>query len=228
VTAPATTSPVDAALASGGQIAGTVTAPGGAVAAGVQVCALYTGNCGFTNASGEYTIPGLIAGKYEVIFYSSEGSHYAPQYYKEKPSSTGDEPVSVTVPDTTTGIDAEMHPGAEIAGQVTAASGGAGVAGVLVCAEGTNVVWRTCTDTAAGGGYALYSLPGGTYKVEFLPNESESFELHETPNVLKQIQEGVSVAAGGTRSEVDVALASGGQISGTVTAASGGAAPAKI
>jgi hypothetical protein len=225
VSAPSTTSPVNAALASGGQIEGTVTAHGGAPLANVQVCAEGTGNCAFTNAGGVYTIPGLAAGSYEVLFYGSEAGNYAPQYYENKPSRTGDKSVAVTVPNTTKDINAEMHPGAQITGKVTAASSGAELANILVCLSGP---WFACSPTSAGGEYTFPALPGGSYKLEFLPGESESFEFHESPNYLSQSQEGVSVAAESTRSGVNAALASGGQISGIVTAASGGGGLAKI
>ncbi len=225
VSAPSTTSPVNAVLASGGQIEGTVTAPGGAALAGIQVCAEGTGNCAFTNAGGVYTIPGLEKGSYEVDFSSFEAGDYAPQYYDNKPSRSGDTSVAVTVPNTTNPINAEMHPGAQITGKVTAASGGAELANIVVCLSGP---WFACSETGAGGEYTFSALPGGSYKVEFLPGESESFEFHESPNYLSQSQEGVSVAAESTRSGVNAALASGGQISGIVTAASGGGGLAKI
>jgi hypothetical protein len=228
VTAPGETA-LDAQLASAGQIEGTVSAPGGAPLADTQVCAEgSTNSCAFTNASGVYVLPGLSAGSYEILFYGSEASNYAPQYYDNKPTSSGDEPVAVTVSHTTSNIDAELHHGATISGKVTAAAGGAGLGEIEVCAEGTNVTWFACVETNAGGEYTMPGLPGGTYKVEFRPGSYFSFELDEIPNALAQTIEGVSVAAGAAQAGVDAALASGGQIAGTVTSAASGAALSKI
>ena len=232
MTAPGTTPNVNAELATGGEIEGTVKAPGGvAAAADVQVCTEggTTNSCAFTNASGVYTIKGLEEGNYEVRFVGSEAANYAPQYDENAPSSVGAKQVHVVVGGVTKAINAELHPGAHITGQVTAASGGAKLTGIEVCADGEgSTPGSGCAETGAGGEYTISGLAGGSYKVEFLPNYFEGFELFEAPNYLEVAEEDVSVVAEATRSGVDAALASGGQIIGTVTAASGGAGLTKI
>jgi hypothetical protein len=228
VTAGAVTAGIDAALAPGGEIEGTVKAPGGAPAPEVQACVVNGNSCAFTNASGVYTLAGLAKGEYEVQFTGPEGKNYAPQYYQDKPSRTGAKLVSVTPPSAVTGIDAEMHTGAQIEGQVTAAAGGAGLAAVIVCAEAAAGSWFGCATSGAGGSYVISGLPGSTYKLSFDPNSSETFEFFESPNYLPLTEEGVAVAAEATHAGVNAALASAGQISGTVSAASTGAGVAKF
>ena len=72
VSAPNTTSAVNAALPTGGQITGAVTAESGLkeALAEIEVCAGDSG-CTTTNAKGEYTISQLPSGKYEVEFAES-------------------------------------------------------------------------------------------------------------------------------------------------------------
>lgn len=51
-----------------------------------------------------------------------EGGNYLTQFYNGKPSTSEADPVPVTAPGTTSGIDAEMRPGGQISGRVTDAS----------------------------------------------------------------------------------------------------------
>ncbi len=114
VTAGATTPGIDATLAEGGRIAGTVTdASTGAGINGALVCAFgskpETGGCALTGASGEYTIAGLVSGEYKVGFASLQGQ-YTVQYYADKAKLTEATPVSVTAGATVSGIDAALVP----------------------------------------------------------------------------------------------------------------------
>jgi hypothetical protein len=112
VTVGATTSGIDATLAEGGRIAGTVTdASTGAGINGALVCAFgskpETGGCALTGASGEYTIAGLVSGEYKVGF---AGLQYTTQYYADKATLTEATPVSVTAGATVSGIGAVLVP----------------------------------------------------------------------------------------------------------------------
>jgi hypothetical protein len=114
VTAGATTSGIDATLAEGGRITGTVTeASTGAGIKGALVCAFgskpETGGCTLTGASGEYTIAGLVSDEYKVGFASLQGQ-YTVQYYADKAKLTEATPVSVTAGATVSGIDAALVP----------------------------------------------------------------------------------------------------------------------
>lgn len=104
-----------ATATSTGQIAGKVTkASGGAAIEGAEVCAYGASsgeyvNCASTNASGEYTIPGLAAGSYIVEFFPPYGAdNYLTQYYDGKATSEEADPVSVTQEETTSNINAAM------------------------------------------------------------------------------------------------------------------------
>lgn len=231
VVTPATTTGVDAKMATGGEITGTVKAPGGGRPSTVQVCAElsspFVSSCAYTNASGSYTLRGMPTSKSYLVRFSAfaEGVNYAPQYYEGSPTRAGATPVSVVAGAVTPEVGAEMQRGAQIGGTVTAASGGAAIAGAEVCAFGEET--GGCTETDAGGEYAIADLLEGTYEVRFYPLD-DKFELKESPNVLEQTRSGIAVAAGESRAGVDAALAPGAQISGRVTATSNGAALADV
>ncbi len=233
VAAGSTTSGIDAVLPIGGKITGRVTKSGGTGLANINVCAANSegGECGTTNANGEYTISGLPSGSYYVDFSpGGEGGAYLSQLYEGGM-------VAVAAGSTTLGINTEMHPGGVLTGKVTAAAGGATLANVEVCAEGRTIVLRICTTTSATGEYAFSGIPSGSYGVHFSP-EYGGGHYREGGNYLPQYYddttsyseaEVVSVVAGGApTSGVDAELVSGGQITGMVTAAAGGTALANI
>ncbi len=118
---------INAKMVEGGGISGKVTKEvGGAAIEGLQVCANPVsgmgGNCATTNASGEYTISGLAAGKYKVVFAPSfSGSSYVTQYYNGKSNFSEADLVSVSSGPPQSGIDAKMVEGGSITGKVTEA-----------------------------------------------------------------------------------------------------------
>jgi hypothetical protein len=179
--------------------------------------------------NGEYTISGLPSGSYKVFFSDSDGNNnYLTQYYNGKSSFAEADAVSVTAGGITPNINAALQAGGQISGKVTAASGGAALANIEVCASGT--AGGGCASTNGGGEYTILGLPTGSYSVNF----SVGFEAG---NYMGQYYNGksssveadaVSVTAGGITPNINASLQAGGQISGKVTAASGGAALANI
>ena len=111
VTEGETKSGIDAKLQSGGQISGTVTNALKEPVEGVAVV-VYDAEGGeeqasYTNANGEYTVPGLASGKDEVEFISAQ---YVTQYYKNASSLADASPVTVKAgkEETTSEINAEL------------------------------------------------------------------------------------------------------------------------
>jgi hypothetical protein len=124
VTVGATTHGINATLAVGGAIAGTVT--DAAVAHNVltdvqvSVSSPTTGANGYawTGADGTYTVTGLPAGSdYQVCFSASgatggtSANGYVDQCYDNQPVSGTPTPVTVTVGATTPGISASLAAG---------------------------------------------------------------------------------------------------------------------
>jgi hypothetical protein len=111
----ATTPNIDAELVIGGRIAGTVTnAANGAPMAEIEVCARENAapnrylSCAGTNGAGRYTIRGLPSGSYKVEFIQWDAAfehEVATQLYNGASTLAAAQPVAVTAPNTTPGID---------------------------------------------------------------------------------------------------------------------------
>jgi Carboxypeptidase regulatory-like domain len=189
--------------------------------------------CATTEASGEYTISDLPAGKYEVEFavpFKSE-LNYIPQYYKGRSSPLEGELVSVTAGETTRGIDAKLDVGGWITGKVTDASTTEAVEGIEVCAFSTSSASGRCAITNSEGRYTVATLPGGKYEVAFSSPLGSSlnyvFQYYEDKSSFSEAGE-VPVTVEAETPGIDAELAVGGQIAGRVTDASTGAALADI
>ncbi|MCW2988839.1 MAG: hypothetical protein JWM24_1777 [Solirubrobacterales bacterium] len=106
-----------------------------------------------------------------------------------------------------------------ISGTVTAAGGGAPIAEVEVCAEGTGVTGGfKCTETAGDGHYTIASLPAGSYKVEFWPQNGTNYisQYYDGKPTRSQATP-VTVSDGVDTPGIDAALVEGGRIAGRIT-----------
>jgi hypothetical protein len=172
--ASAPVSGIDAELALGGRIEGTIreAATGGPVQASVCIGGLSPGafgGCTGSGSDGRYVLT-VAAGEYRVEFEPFEGA-FIMQYYDHADHWWTATPVTVGAGETKAGIDADLGVGGRITGTVRLRAGGAPVSQVQVCA------WEAfgpsssgeCSPTAADGTYTLDRLPGADYKVEFLP-----------------------------------------------------------
>jgi len=117
VEAGTTKSGIDAELMLGGRIAGRVTdATTLAPIEGAFVCAFEgeaeLGGCASTNSNGEYVISGLPSGNAYKVEFDAFGpsSEYQQQFYNGKSSSSEAQLVSVSAPNTTSGINAALQP----------------------------------------------------------------------------------------------------------------------
>jgi hypothetical protein len=154
------------ALASSGQITGTVTsASTGDPLAEVRVCdyPAFT-SCAQTGPDGDYLLTGLAAGTYTVEFNDPTG-HYLSQYFAGATAPGQATPVTVGENEPTPNVDAAMVLGGEVRGKVTSAATGEPLEEVEVCAE--NPSFGECATTDAAGDYAVLGLPSGSYTVLF-------------------------------------------------------------
>ena len=222
---------VDAALAKGAQITGTVTDEGGAPVQGVSVCAEVAkarpnfGACGFTDADGVYTIHRLATDRYLVGFSPGPFSgNFLRQYYDDRPSRKLADVVQTTAPATVTGIDATLHPGGQIKGTITAADGTTPIQNASACAVevGSTVSEGSgrCAQSAANGSYAIGSLPTGSYEVTFSATNQGFGSERWDGRSIDEAGTPVAVTAGAAVTSIDGALSQGGTVRGTVTAAS--------
>jgi hypothetical protein len=196
-----TTSGIDAELAVGGRIKGEVRTTLGTPLEEVFVCPKSEqsfGPCAETDSGGDYELVGLRTDTYRVGFSPVRTEQNLQfQYWDHKSSWADADPIAVTAGATATGIDGELPRGAEIRGTVRAAATNLPLPWIVVCAieAASGKVWR-CTETGSLGGYAVYGLPAGPFKVgfslelpEFLPEYSPE-ELPEPDGWPSQFYDG--------------------------------------
>jgi hypothetical protein len=164
---------ISAELAEGGAIAGTISdETTGLPASGVRACAMdsqgFWPRCDDSDANGDYFLNGVPSGIYKVEYEGGNRVNYLHEFYEDAAARAAATDVAVTAPTTTSDIDAELTPGAEILGHVTDIRTGAPAADIMVCAlEPEPGEYQACDWTDSAGGYAMRSLPAGTYLVAF-------------------------------------------------------------
>lgn len=223
VTAGVTTTGIDAKLALGGTIAGTVTGTDGKPIAGINVWASNEGSSwnGSTAADGTYAIHGLSAGSYRVEFGDPSGRGYITEFYDDSASISGAKPVAVTSGGLTNGIDAQLEIGGTITGTVTG-DDGAPLSDIFVSAMPTSGDVGRNAYTGADGTYSLPGLRPGSYRVEFRDMTARGYvtEYYDNTHAYNSATL-VSVLATVTTSGIDARLTRGGSIAGKVTNGAG-------
>jgi hypothetical protein len=224
VRANSTTSGINAAMVTGGQITGTVTdRVSHAAITGICVKAFDIGGgvlvSAQTNASGVYTLSGLASGSDRVGFFSGCGAgNYLAQYYSGKASLASADPVPVTAGATTPGINAAMVTGGQITGTVTDRATHAAIAGICVSALDSSGSVLASTQTSTSGVYTLSALTTGSDRVEFFDCGAGIYapQYYKGKSSLASADP-VAVTAGAVTSGINAAMVTYGQITGTVT-----------
>jgi hypothetical protein len=179
VAAPEVKTGIDAVLEKGGSMSGRVTAAdtgAGLPSVYVEVASLSDGHSerALTDATGYYTFTSTLPGDaYRVRFTPYDrgaACAYIPEYYDDKRSPTGSDPVVIAAPNNTPNIDAVLDRGSSIAGRVRAADTGAGQNYVHVVVFDSSGETVAVGQTDASGAYATSpALPSGSYRIVFQP-----------------------------------------------------------
>lgn len=219
---PAGLTGIDATLEDGATIAGKLTsASSGQPVPGAEVCAsndaaielIGDGRCTMSEADGEYEIVGLPSGEYEVSTTRDPSSDLLA-------SSTTD--VMLAAKEAKKGVGFSLEAGGSIAGHVTAATNGAPITGMQVCAYGgpEHEQQAGCASTDGNGEYDIAALSADGYAVKAgcVDRTRECSEAY----LSAQYPIEVTVAPPGTKPNVDFSLAEGGRIVGVVTGATSG------
>jgi hypothetical protein len=179
VAAEATTPGIDAELELNGAIKGTLTDSLGPIAYSlvcVNAQSEYHPACVFSNANGEYDVPDLPPGPFNIEFSGrvcTTGSSceseacelgqvctkpYVSKFWEDAPNDESATLVTVLAGQTVENIDPTLVKGGQIKGKVTvAALGSPPLAGFEACAE-SNVATGACAKTDAGGEYTIEGL----------------------------------------------------------------------
>ena len=219
---------VDAQLASGISVAGTVTDSDGAPIAGINVnvnpTSSGTGGWAQTDSSGHYATSAVSPGDYRVQF-SANGPNpaYATQYWNDKPSWNSADILTLTPADAPTraGIDAVLTASATVSGTVRGPSGdpvqGECVNAVTNTASGLDGVANATT--AADGTYELQGLAPGSFLVYFQDcnNVGPFIDQWWDNQPDSSTAVAVVVTAGSSTTGIDAQLVVAGQIRGHVT-----------
>jgi hypothetical protein len=195
----------DAALTAPPGIKGFVTdVETGDPLEGVRVCAYSEENgtnCTNTWNGGEYEFFDLPAGTYEIEF---EADEYAVQYYDGVPSE--EEATPITLSDTMVhSVNAELVRSGSIAGVVTAASDGANLSSIKVCALLANGNSVDCENTDSSGAYEIDSVPVGEYTVRF--SRSSYITQYYNGKTTAEAADPVTVTAGETTASINAQMA---------------------
>jgi hypothetical protein len=217
--------------ASGPSISGVVTNAVGKGLAGVCVSA-FTSSANSTSGEGTLTGRGgryrldVTRGKWEVNFANGCGGNYAPQWWKHVGSQAKATLLNVSSGSHFTGINAKLVKGGVITGTVRGGSNtGPGVGGVCVLANGRGSATGIEQQARTGkdGSYRLTGLGTGRYQIQFDPECGAGGKY-----VGRTFKRLVGVTAGKTTRRINTFLLPAAEISGTVTAANGGAPLAGI
>jgi len=221
VTAGSTVSNVNAELATGGSISGTVTNSASQLlnricvrvidSAGDRVAYLRTG------VSGTYSATGLASGNYRIRFLDCGDNNVFGEYYDNQSSLATATQVPVTAGSDSPNIDAQLEAAGSISGIVTNSSG-TGLSGVCVEATDSAGDFAGQDYSAAGGSYQIRGLTTDSYRIEFYNCAANNVirEYYDNKTTLASANP-VSVTSGVDTPNINAELATAGSISGTVT-----------
>ncbi|NJM06390.1 hypothetical protein HC891_09660 [Candidatus Gracilibacteria bacterium] len=232
VTAPNVTPNINADLAEGGSITGTVTGVGNDPLAGVEVevrianGSLVDGD--FTETDGTYEVRGLTSGDYTVFFDPINSSQdevrgYIAEYYNNQADRASANVVTVTAPNASANINAELTPGATISGCVSASDTGRGLDDSFsVSIYTTDGNYLRNADTDFDGTYNTGGLLPGSYILEFDPSR---FSDADKPGYILEFYDNARDFGAATPitlatsniENIDAELDRGGGFSGLVT-----------
>jgi hypothetical protein len=208
---------VNAILTLGSTISGRVIDSNGIGISGISINLNYSAGAAYisaiTDATGNYSLPGVQSGSYKIIFNpdgSGVGKYFARRVYGSAGGALDFNHASiitVTAPTAVTGINITLPPAGAISGTVTNSSG-TGVSGVLVVpyySTTTTEAWNMRVTTDPSGSYTIGGLDPGNYVIRF--NDTQTLEgifysAKTTPFVADQ----VIVSAGTTTSAVNSSL----------------------
>ncbi len=192
--------------------------------------------CATTDDEGQYTISGLFAADYEVVYFRDPAQRYIGEYYNNQTNYYSATLVAVTDEQTTTDINAALALGGRITGLVTDEAGNplAGIRVDILTKKGNRWSWVGWAKTDEAGHYDAGGLLDGLYRIHFnrihfIPSDYympwyQQGEFTQTKYVDEYYDDAatleeaadIEVTLGQATSGIDATLTEGGTISGQV------------
>jgi protocatechuate 3,4-dioxygenase beta subunit len=223
ITAGQTIPNIDAQLAQGGRISGTITDNSGNPIDLVGISIYDINNQSYastnTNSSGYYITGLLPAGNYKILFVPPYGGIYLSQWYNNKASFADANEIPVTDGQITPGVDVQLLTGGSVTGTVTDISGNP-IQNVNVNLYLTSGSYKTAV-TNAEGKYEIVGLTTGNYKVRFNATGTGYCSEWYIDKTSYDTADPIPVTAGQTTPDIDAQLILGGVLSGRVADESG-------
>ena len=229
---------IDASLAAAAKITGTITASAGGIPLEDIKATAYqwqetewwsqwvSKEEAFSDSNGFYSIGGLTAGTYRVVF-SDWNTIYLSEAYNNAPDLTNGTDVVVPSATIVSGIDAALATYSIISGTVTASDGLTPLPDIQAVVYQWNELSADWTPigsdyTDSDGHYAIGGLISGTYRVAFW-DEDNGVYAAEAYNDARTVDSGTDIILpmATTVAGIDASLALRSTISGTVTASNG-------
>lgn len=183
-----------------------------------------------TDATGQYTISGLLEGIYRVHFIDDLKRAYRAEYYDEAPDLESGTDISVAASSLITGIDARLAATGGITGVVTDGDGlpvdliSVGVH-QLVYSQNQPPYWEQIAggESGADGVYTVYGLGSGVYRILFhdLRNPPLYSPQYYSNSATIETAADISVTEGLITLGINAQMAGTGSIGGRITGFSG-------
>lgn len=228
---------IDAQLATGGSISGTVTVAPNFPESGICVGAYdsdgHRAAAGRTDSAGSYSLFSLETGNYRIQFEGcKEDSNVFGEFYPDKEDLDHATPISVTAGSNTANVNAQLDMGGSISGTVEGGVDAIGFCDLLIQASGAGgqPAFQEFSYYGEPTDYRINKLRPGNYLLSFnqtcvgpvpmgspVKGISEYFNDKQSPLDATL----VSVTAGSVTTGINVLLGTDGTISGTVTDSNG-------
>ena len=173
----------------------------------------------YTSMAGDYSLE-LDAGSYRLKFESYEAT-WADEWWNDKATWTAADPIAV-LDGYPYQADVVLAAGASITGVIGAAGTGPLYGAGVTAFDAVTNEWRASSGTTPDGAYRLDGLAAGSYKLSFTSNDSSWLPEWWNDKPTFATADPIELSAGEAMTDVNVVLAPGAIISGTVTADGGG------
>ncbi|WEO77971.1 carboxypeptidase regulatory-like domain-containing protein [Cryobacterium sp. SO2] len=229
VAAGATITDLNAGLALGGSITGSLSVQGGGASAleDAMVEVYTAAGDSVTSVSvdenAHYSITGLPTGDYTLRFSADQSGAFS-EWWNNQPSQETAQTVAVTSGQVTTGIDAVLEQSASISGTVIGEDS-AGLTDTRVRVYDADGASVSTAYTDNEGHYTVNGMRAGSYTLRFYaPNDSNYLAEWWNDKTTQESADFIELSTAEKHTGADATLAVGGSVSGRLTSETTGAA----